>query len=121
MTPPDLRPPHPDLDPTRHWLVYPQYESTPDGAGRFQPITLDQAAGTSRESLETGDADTGRVRNSADIVVIPPGRATVIAGLLEELALRLRPGLEVGPIRSDGSFSALARELAEYMHRLANP
>lgn len=119
MSSPDLRAPQPD--PARHWLVYPQFEPAPDGGGSFRPITLDEAAARSRESLETGDADTGRVRNAADIVVVPPGRATVIAGLLEDLALRLRPGLEVGPIRSDGSFSALARELADYMRRLSNP
>ncbi len=119
MSSPDFRAPQPD--PARHWLVYPQFESNPDGGGSFRPITLDEAAAKIREGLEAGDADTGRASNAADIVVLPPGRATVIAGLLEDLALRLRPGLEVGPIDSDGSFSALARELADYMHRLANP
>jgi hypothetical protein len=116
-----LRPPKPELDPARHWLVYSQYEETPDGVGRFRPITLDEAASRGQEVLETGSDDTGKPLNRSGIVVLPAGRATTIAGLLEELSLRLRPGLEVGPIQSDGSISDLARELAEYMDRLANP
>lgn len=72
-----LRPPKPELDPARHWLVYSQYEETPDGVGRFRPITLDEAASRGKEVLETGSDDTGKPLNRSGIVVLPPGRATI--------------------------------------------
>lgn len=119
MSLPRLR--QPDLDPARHWLTRPRLEETPDGTGRFVPITLDEAAGNARDQLETGADDTGRPLNAAGIVVIPPGRAAAIAGLLDDLAKRLKPGTQVGPIQSNGDYSKVARELADYLHHLANP
>lgn len=75
-----------------------------------------QTAGPYRLQRPLSTCDVGDVWSGVD----SQGHSVTVA-VLEDLALRLRPGLEVGPIRSDGSFSALARELADYMRRLSNP
>jgi hypothetical protein len=48
-----------------------------------------------------------------DAVVISQARATVIAGLLRELSTRLRPGLAVGPVQSDGTLARFVDELRD--------
>ncbi|BCJ45190.1 hypothetical protein GCM10010168_69910 [Actinoplanes ianthinogenes] len=113
MTPPDLTLPQPELDPTRHWLVYAAAERNPD---RFRPIPLDEAAERLGPAAAGGEADT-RARSDRRFVVISRERATAIANLLDELALRLAPGTEVRTIQSDGSISRLAKELADDMLR----
>lgn len=115
MTPPDLRLPEPELDPTVHKLTGPILDG-PQGAEHFRPVTLDEAAATARDRLTSGaDFDFQPNLGSRNLIAISPARARVIADLLEELSLRTRPGTEIGPIRSDGSISALARELYEYL------
>ncbi|GIF04477.1 hypothetical protein [Actinoplanes siamensis] len=98
-------------DPSRHWLS----KSPLDGA---KP--LDDFAAEARPALAAGAAVDGRAPGSRDIVAISIQRAGVIADLLDELAARLRPGVESGPIRSGGELSRLARELADDMYRRAS-
>jgi len=122
MTPTSLRQPMPEFDATRHWLTYPGSERAADGTARYRAMTLDEAVAFFRPLADAAaSSDNGRVRVSRDIVSISRERATLLGDLLEELALRLKPGLEVGPIQSDGSFSRFARELAEDMYRRADP
>ncbi len=114
-------PPQAELDPARHYLTQQKFESGPNGTIlRWLPIPLDEAAHEARENMETGDAAAGKPLADG-IVVIPPGRAAAISGLLEDLSQRLKPGTETGPVQSDGTYSALARELSDYLHRLASP
>jgi hypothetical protein len=114
-------PPRAELDAARHYLASQKFETGPNATIlRWLPIPLDEAAQEARENLETGAEAAGKPLGDG-IVVIPPGHASAIAGLLEDLAQRLKPGVDAGPIQSDGSYSALARELSNYMHRLANP
>ncbi|AEV82486.1 hypothetical protein ACWT_1468 [Actinoplanes sp. SE50] len=106
-------------DPARHWLSYPVHRGDPEG---FRPKPLDEFAADARPALDAGDAfDHRTTRGSRDIVSISVQRAGVIAALLDELALRLRPGVEAGPIQADGELSLLARELADDMYRWASP
>ncbi len=97
-------------DPARHWLS----RQALDGA---KP--LDDYAADARPALDAGASVDGRPPGSRDIVAISVQRAGVIADLLDELAARLRPGVEAGPIRSDGELGRLARELADDMYRRA--
>ncbi|WIM97995.1 hypothetical protein ACTOB_001563 [Actinoplanes oblitus] len=115
MAPPDLSLPQPERDPARHWLVYAAAERDPD---RFRPIPLDEAAERLRPAAAGGEADN-RTPGDRDLVVISRQRATAIADLLDELAARLTPGVEVRTIHSDGSLSRLAKELADDMLRRA--
>jgi hypothetical protein len=120
VPPPDLTLPRPHLDPRRHLLIYPAYDRQPDGTVTVRPIPLDEAAAEWRASVESSRAKEPSVKNQPPngVVVISPGRAWVIAGLVEELSKRLEPGLAVGPIESDGSISRLAKELADdLVHR----
>jgi hypothetical protein len=95
-----------EIDPTRHLLSRPT------------PLDLDTAAAEARVTLERGaEFDARPAMGSAHIVAISPSRALVIAGLLDELSLRLKPGLAVGPIRSDGSLSRLAQALSDDITR----
>jgi hypothetical protein len=115
VTPPDLTLPLPELDPARHWLLYAAAERNPD---RFRPIPLDEAADRLGPAAAGGEADR-RAPGDRTIVVISRQRATAIADLLDELALRLAPGVEVPAVQSDGSLSRLAQELADDMLRRA--
>jgi hypothetical protein len=109
-------------DPTRHLLVHLQRRRLPDGTTEASPIGLDEIVAEYRSSLALSAAAESRLGPSArELVVVAPGRAAIIAELLDELALRLRPGTAVGPIRSDGSLSRLVRELADDMYRRAQP
>jgi len=109
--------PRPERDPAQHFLSRYAVERHPD---RFRAKPLDEYAVDARPVLAGGavidDLDTA---GSRDIVAISVQRAGVIADLLDELATRLRPGVETGPIRSTGKLSGLARELAEDMYRRA--
>jgi hypothetical protein len=116
----DLRLPRPHLDPIRHLLIYPAYDRQPDGTETVRPIPLDEAAAEWRAAVESSRAKEPPVNNQPPngVVVISPGRASVIAALVAELAKRLEPGLAVGPVQSDGSISRLAKELADdLVHR----
>lgn len=116
----DPRPPRPHLDPTRHLLIYPDYRQRPDGRNEAVPIPLDVAAAEMRAAVEAGRAAESSVGRISDgVVVIAPGRAWVIAALVEELSKRLEPARTVGPIQSDGSLSRLAKELADDLARRA--
>ena len=86
-----------------------------------RPIPLDEAAAEWRALVESGRAKEPSVKNQPPngVVVISPGRAWVIAGLVEELSKRFEPGLAVGPIESDGSISRLAKELADDLRHRA--
>lgn len=120
MTPPGPLPPKPELDPTTHLLTGPVLEG-PDDGPYWRPVPLDELAAKGRKLLASGaDFDSRPYRASREIIAISPGRASIIADLLEELSVRLRPGTEVGPIRSDGSLSALALELSDDMMRRAH-
>lgn len=104
----------PALDPSRHLLrrsMVPQ---------RVAP-TLDRAAASMRAVLEADIAPETSLRRQppGDTVLMAPGRAVVIAELLEELALRLRAGQAVGSIQSDGSLTRFVKELAVDMGRRA--
>ncbi|BCY06445.1 hypothetical protein [Actinoplanes sp. L3-i22] len=116
MTPPDLTLPQPELDPARHWLAYAAAERDPD---RFRPIPLDEAAARLRPAAAGTAIDNRPALGDRDLVVISAERAAAIADLLDELALRLTPGIEVRPVHSDGSLSRLAKELADDMLRRA--
>jgi hypothetical protein len=115
--------PMPELDPTRDLLIYPEHRHEPDDTTTVRPIPLDDAAAVWRTALESASATepspTDQPPNG--VVVISPGRAWVIAGLVDELSRRLRPGLTVGPIPSDGSLSRLAKALADDPNRRARP
>ena len=52
-----------------------------------------------------------------DAVVISEARSRVLVALLRELSTRLRPGLSVAPVISEGSLSAFVTELAEDIPR----
>ncbi|MBO3743214.1 hypothetical protein [Actinoplanes flavus] len=107
----------PERDPARHWLSRFAVERYPD---RLRPEPLDEYAADARPALTAGAAiDEPGASGSRDIVAISIQRAGVIADLLDELAERLRPGVETRPIRSAGDLSGLARELAEDMYRRA--
>lgn len=103
-----------DLDPSRHLL---RHSLVP----REVEPTLDRAAEVIRAVLKVDIAPEASLRRQpvGDTVVMAPGRATIIAELLEELALRLRTDHAVGPIQSDGSLSRLVKELATDMGRRA--
>jgi hypothetical protein len=109
------------LDPTRHLLIHPAYDQHPDGSLAARPIPLDEAAAEWRALVESGRAKEPSVKNQppSGVVIISPGRASVIVELVAELSKRLEPGLAVGPIQSDGSISRLAKELAEDLHHRA--
>ena len=79
---------------------------------RGRAVRLDEPVADWRARIDAArsvEPDPARV----DTVVVSHARAEVLASLLPELAARLRLGLPVGPMRSDGSLSALAAELQE--------
>ncbi|GLW34506.1 hypothetical protein [Actinoplanes regularis] len=109
--------PQPGRDPAQHWLSRFAVERHPD---RLRAKPLDEYAADARPVLAAGAAIDGPgASGSRDIVAISVQRAGVIADLLDELAERLRPGVEARPIRSAGELSGLARELAEDMYHRA--
>jgi hypothetical protein len=117
----DLTPPRPHPDPTRHVLIYPAYDRQPDGTVTVRPIALDEAATEWRAVVEAAATaePSAKQQPPNGVVVISPGRASVIAALVRELSKRLQPGLAVGPIQSDGSISRLAKDLADDLNRRA--
>jgi hypothetical protein len=111
------RPPKPYLDPARHLLSHTRLEETASGSRQFRPISLDEEAWDARQLVEAGlDAEAGR-RPARGVVVISVNRALAVSRLVEELSLRLAPGLAVGPIESNGSLSQLAEELSRDLYR----
>jgi hypothetical protein len=103
-------------DPTRYLLSLPTLVDLPDGRHTIGPYPLDAAAADWRGRVARHvDVEVNYGNRLHDSIVISADRGAVIANLLDELAERLRPGLAVGPIHSDGSISQLAQELAEDM------
>ncbi|AEV82487.1 hypothetical protein ACWT_1469 [Actinoplanes sp. SE50] len=113
-----MRDPDDDRDPARHLLSRVRYRRLPDGTQQRVPITLDQAAAEFGELIDAGrpaevrlDPDEGR----DEVAAFSRQRAKVIASLLDELSRRVRPGLAVGPIQSDGKLADLAAESAAHL------
>jgi hypothetical protein len=104
----------PHLDPARHLLVYPKRARRADGRDVEEPYLIDELVPQWRRALDAGRPDEAALgRPAPGVVSMSANRALVLADLVEELGLRLRPGHAVGPIQSDGSLSRLATELAD--------
>ncbi len=99
----------PERDPARDSLarwVYRGREKSPISLDDFAADLTRGLAGV-RESYDN-DFQTG-------VVAISRARAQAMASLLEELAIRLRPGISIGPIDSDGTMARTAADLAGYL------
>ncbi|BCY11784.1 hypothetical protein [Actinoplanes sp. L3-i22] len=104
----------PARDPAHDLLVHWDYRRQPDGTRRKTPISLDGYAA----DLDRGLAG---VREAFDndwqsgVVAVSHARASAMASLLQELAIRLRPGTDAGPIDSDGTMARTAANLAAFL------
>ncbi|QDY10447.1 hypothetical protein FJK98_27620 [Micromonospora sp. HM134] len=110
--------PVPPADPTRELLIWPDYQR--DGSGRTtaRRVGLDEKAAQWRATVDAGRGTEERLGRAAPgLVSMSSARGLVVASMLRELAARVRPGFSCGPVRSDGSLSALARELADDLRR----
>jgi hypothetical protein len=112
--------PDPEVDPSRFllaegWNAQLWHEPEPDSVGSVPPVLLDANVAHWRAEIAR-HIHLEAVPQGLDVVVISAARAGVIASLLRELATRLRPGLAVEPVQSDGSISSLAAELAQDMY-----
>lgn len=108
---PDERDPRsrPAVDPARYllaerWSRQLWYMSEPASIGSDPPVPLDANVEEWRNRLEEGRSQ-GRGGISSHEWV------EVVAALLRELSTRVRPGLAVGPIVSDGSLQEFVLEL----------
>jgi len=109
-----------ESDPTRHLLSRRRHERRPDGTDVSYPIPLAEGAELRRAVVENGRKTEARLEfpvGGTSTVAFSRGRATVAADLLEELALRLRPGFAVGPVTDGAALADLAEEIASYLHR----
>jgi hypothetical protein len=97
-------------DPARHLLR----AVHPDGS----PIPLDDEAARLQQAIAAARTDEVGTDNDwrSGVVVISSRRARAIADLLDELAVRLRPGLTVGPIQAERSLAELAASLSWHLH-----
>jgi hypothetical protein len=105
----------PAVDPARYllaerWNNQLWYAAEPASVGSEPPVPLDAHVPQWRQQI-ADQADREPSRAGVDAVVISQARAEVLAALLRELSTRLRPGLAVGPIQSDGSLRDLLDEL----------
>lgn len=103
-----------EVDPTRHMLSVTDWENRPEGGYGKVPIPLDTIADQLGKSVTSGQPDEADLDNDwrSGVVAFSRARGGVIGTLLTELAVRLRPGVVVGPIRADESLSRLAANLA---------
>ncbi len=104
-------------DPTRDLLVWRDYQRDRDGTERARPIPLAAAAAEWQRLVDSGRAAELRLdpEDPSDFAAFSTQRAKVVAVLLEELAIRLEPGREVGPIAADDSLSRLAASVAAHL------
>lgn len=114
LTPHDPRS-EPAVDPARYllaerWNNQLWYDAEPTSVGSEPPVPLDAHVARWRQEI-AAEAVNEPNPDRTTAVVISQARAQVLAALLRELSTRLRPGLAVGPIQSDGSLSALTEEL----------
>ncbi|GGO98547.1 hypothetical protein GCM10012280_62940 [Wenjunlia tyrosinilytica] len=81
---------------------------------RGEPIPLPQRAADLRRRLDRDRGlDERRLGEPSRNVVITELRAMIVAGLLEELAARLSPGVAFGPGRSGEELARVAADLAK--------
>ncbi len=108
----------PAQDPTRDLIVFMDYSRVPDGSTVRTPISLDQAAADFGAMISGGRRHERLLERdypSSDDVAFSGSRGKVIATLLEELAVRLEPGRDIGPIQSSEAMSELAGNIAGYL------
>lgn len=100
----------PARDPARDLLVYWDYQGQRKRAIPLDEFgaDIDRSMAATRESYDN-DFQSG-------VVAISPARAMVMASLLRELAIRLRPGTDIGPIETEGGLSRTAADLAAFLH-----
>ena len=113
-----MREPAENRDPTRHLLSRGRHGQRPDGTDASRPIPLAEAAETWRGALEGGRATESRLEFPEDgqtIVAFSAERAIVAADLLEELALRLRPGFAVGPVSGAGPITEVIHDIVAHL------
>jgi hypothetical protein len=112
----------PAVDPSRYLLAEDWnkrllwLDPEPPHVGSNPPVPLDAHVAEWRAEIEAQvgvEPDISRV----DAVVISQARTRALVALMRELSTRLRPGLAVPPVVSDGSLSAFALELAEDLLR----
>lgn len=112
----------PAVDPSRYLLAEAWNQrlgwlaEEPVSVGSDPPVSLDEHVGEWRRWIEE-QAELEPDPHLVRAVVISEARTRVVVALLRELSTRLRPGLSVGPMVSDGSLSAFVEELAEDMFR----
>jgi hypothetical protein len=107
-----------EVDPTRHMLSLTDFEKRPEGGHRKVPIPLEAEAAGLSGSISRGRRDEGDLDNDwrSGVVAFSRARGGTMGVLLAELAVRLRPGVAVGPIQADESMSKLAADLAWKLH-----
>jgi hypothetical protein len=107
-----------EIDPTRHMVSINDWEKRPDGGYAKVPIALDAEAAHLREVVASRSPGEPALDNDwrSGVVAVSRGRGGAIAVLLTELAARLRPGVQVGPIQADDSLSRLAADLAWHLN-----
>jgi hypothetical protein len=96
--------------------------------GSDPPVPIDAHVPAWRAAIRSGPVNPSRWTSpdpageyrSVTGVVLPHAHVRVVCDLLHELAKRLRPGLAVGPIESDGSLNELATELAGMIRAAAD-
>lgn len=105
--------PRSDLLHFRNWLIVPK------GSRSAPPFPLDDAAAMWRQAVESGESPEAGLPDSRlkGGFTMHAGRSHAITQMLQELAERLAPGMEIGPMNTDGAASRLATDLVEDIRR----
>jgi hypothetical protein len=101
-------------DPRRDLISIRDWRDTPPGGSVARPYPLTVAGAEAAADLEKARAKESEMYDAARQggVTLSMVRSLMLVQLLRELAARVRPGAEVGPIDADDSLSRAAADLA---------